>query len=236
MRRYLTISLVLTAALFLATPGVALEKMSVRALDDSRGEWNNATTVTLAYYNYCTGWIWIWGGWSPGDLTGECFDVCPNGGLISNMLRTRTAAPSGYGFTGTMSIMSADANCCPTGVVASQPWLPLDGWNLYTWNVPIPPKIIVMLQWAAPSGFTALSRLGSDHPAPGPTGPAACGMCYPTTRVVHSYYYGVAGATLCPGSVNNDGVCDIEWLIDLQLKCSIGVEENTWGSIKNIYR
>lgn len=229
-------ALLLAAMLALATSGFALEKTSERMLDDVRDEWDSASTFTVAYYNYCTGWIWIWGGWSPGELTGECFDVCPNGGLVSNWLRTRDAAPTGYGFTGTMSIRSADANCCPTGIVASQPWLPGDGWNLYSWNVPVPQRFIVMLQWAAPPGMTALTRLGADHPAPGPTGNAACGMCYPTTRVVHSYYYGFAGATLCPGSVINDGFCDIEWLIDVQMKCPVGVEESSWSQIKNIYR
>jgi len=238
MRKYLTTSLALAAVLLLATSGLALEKTSVQMLDDSHGnDWNAATTVTLAYYNFCQGWIWIWGGWSPGDLTGLCFENCQDGILSGSWLYTVTGAPSGYGFTGSVWVANADANCCVNGVLASQPWLPGSGWAFFTWSsIAVDPRFIIGQTWAAPTGFTALSRLASDHPAAGPTGVAACGVCYPTTRTTHSYYYGAAGATLCPGSVLNDGTCDIEWLNEAIVSCTISVEESTWGQIKALYQ
>jgi len=234
--RFPTASLASAAVLLLAASAPALEKTSVRMLDDA--DWNTGMSVTLAYYNFCQGWIWIWGGWSAGELTGVCFENCGSTLLQGGWLYTSTASCAGYGFTGTTYVTNAGVDCCPTGpVLADHPWLPGSGWNFFTWpNLAVGPRFIVMQQWAAPTGFTALSRIGSDHPAAGATGLAACGLCYPTTRVTHSFYYGFAGATLCPGSVMNDGTCDIEWLNEAVVSCEISVEEATWGEIKALYR
>ena len=74
--KFLTTSLALAAVLLMATSGLALERTPMQMIDDSRGnDWNAATTVTVAYYNFCQGWIWVWGGWSPGDQCGTAFDM-----------------------------------------------------------------------------------------------------------------------------------------------------------------
>jgi len=235
-----------TAALALlgGTSGLALEKASVPvSLHDERDNWSaGAETVTVAYYNTCQGWTWTWGGWSNHDQTGTCFGPFDGGGLLLyNWMQILYSSPSGWGFTGTISIAAADSQCCPTQALSSVPWVPVSGWSLFNWFVQVPERFIVMVEWGTPSGFTALSRLHSDHPAAGPTGEAACGICYPTTRVTHSFRYGRAGQTLCPGSRLNDGVCDVEWLIDIAMSpppagVEDGFEEGSWGKIKTLYR
>jgi len=231
----------LAVLLLWGTSGHALEKASVPVPGyDERDGWSaGAETLTVVYYNTCQGWAWAWGGWSDHDQTGTCFGPFDGGGvLLYNWMRLLYSCPAGWGFTGTISVTAADPQCCPTETLSSStPWLPTSGWNLYNWFCPVPERFIVLAEWGAPAGWTSLSRLYSDHPAPGPTGEAACGVCYPTTREVHSFYYGRPGQTLCPGAPRSDGVCDVEWLIDIAMTPNpIGLEQKTWGQLKALYR
>jgi hypothetical protein len=148
---------------------------------------------------------------------------------------TFSGVPSGYGFTGTIEV--TDGGC---GLVrASQPYLPpvTSGWSAAAWGgVSTTGRFSVNVIWGAPSGFANATGMASDHPFAGPTGLAACGTCFPTTRASNSRYYG-SGGTYCPsGTTLSDGVCDVEWRIDVNVTCFIGVEDESWGKIKNLYR
>jgi hypothetical protein len=148
----------------------------------------------------------------------------------------------GYGFTGIMYVHAADVAECPMGVpLASQPWLPYSGWNRLQWfQLEVPCTGFVLAADLGPSPNPPWPWrpivLGSDHPAAGPTGPQACGLCYPMSRVTHSYYYGTATSPLCPGMRLNDGVCDVELLWQATLQCPVGIEATSWGRIKSQYR
>jgi hypothetical protein len=239
MRKYFLTAFVLAASLAFATSGLALEKTAARMTDDTRpGDWNAGTTCSVAYYNTCTGWVWVWSGWGPNDVIGVCFDNCcaPAGGVLTaNWTYVWTAAPSGYGFTGTIAVSDADQNCCPTAADESQTFLPISGWNSYLWNSKFGGRFVVSVTHGPATGSPL--AYASTHPAAGPTGPAACGTCY-LPGVEHSFYYGTAASPLCPGSTLNDGsLCGAEWLWDAQLACQpISVEESSFGSIKNLYR
>ena len=239
MRKYFITAFVLAASLVFATSGLALEKTAARMTDDGRaGDWNAGTTCSVAYYNTCTGWVWVWSGWSPGDVIGVCFDNCclpSHGFVVSNWAFVWTAAPSGYGFTGTIAVSDADADCCPAGTLQATPFLPASGWNLYTWNAKISGSAFTVTVTHGPASGSPLSY-ATDHPAAGPTGPQSCGTCFPSTRPTNSFYYGTPAAPLCPGSGLDDGVCTSEFLWDAQLSCVVSVEEASWGSIKNLYR
>lgn len=243
MRKFFLSAFVLSAMLMLASSGFALEKASVRLTDDSRGDgWSSAATCNVIYYNFCTGWLWVWGGWSPNDRVGVCFDSCCPTGQQSTLNTFwevfRPGALTGYGFTGTIDVFNADANCCPTGApLASQPFLPLvSGWNSWLFGVNVPAKFIVA--WTNGPVPANPLRPATEHPAAGPTGPQACGYCYPNPHLTHAYYWGTPTSPLCPGATFNDGVCNSELYADCSLTCTIviGVEENSWGSIKNLYR
>ncbi|MGH2570073.1 MAG: hypothetical protein ACRDGR_02525, partial [bacterium] len=174
--------------------------------------WNAGSTCSISYFNTCTGWTWIWSGFGPGDKFGTCFDNCSSSGtLISSSVHVWTAAPSGYGFTGTITVSDADASCCPTTDLSSQTFLPVSGWNQYSWSVGVSDRFAISITHG-PAPGSPLSY-ASDHPLAGPTGPPACGACYPTSRVEHSFFWGTAGSPLCPGSTLNDGsLCGAEWL------------------------
>ena len=238
MRERFTTALVLAASLVFPTPGVALEKITARVTDDTRpDEWNAGTTCSVRYYNRCTGWVWIWSGWDPHDRIGVCFDNCcaPNGGIVaSSWTYVWTAVECGWGFTGTIAVSNADANGCPGTPLASQTFCPISGWNQHVWNVNAGSKFVVSVTHGSASGSPL--AYPSDHPAAGPTGPAACGFCYPTTRANHSYYYGTSDSPLCPGSSLNDGTCAAQWMWYALVSCTVSVEESSFGAIKNLYR
>jgi hypothetical protein len=237
MRKHFMTAFVLAASLGFATSGLALEKTAARLSDERPSDWSSGTTCSIRYYNTCTGWVWVWSGWGPNDVIGMCFDNCcvPGGGVLaSSWTYVWTAAPSGYGFTGTIAVSTANGNCCPASELASQTFLPISGWNQYVWNTAVGNSFVVSVTHGATSGNPL--AYASDHPAAGPTGPAACGACFPTTRTNHSYYYGTSGSPLCPGSSLNDGVCGAQWLWDASVSCTVSVEESSFGQIKNLYR
>jgi hypothetical protein len=244
MRKFFLTAFVLSAMLVFATSSFALEKTSIRATDDSRVDgWNASTTCAVWYYNFCTGWLWAWSGWGNGDILGVCYDTCCPPGFQTGLNITwhdiSPPTPAGYGFTGSMGVYAADANCCPTGApIAAQPWLPtLSRWNSLQWGcVQVPNRFVLAV--TMPGATNNPTRILTDHPAAGPTGPQACGFCYPNPRVNHTFYYGTAAAPYCPGTILTDGVCgaELEWEAWLCCMEPIGVEENSWGSIKNLYR
>ncbi len=240
MRKYFVTAFVLAAMLVFATSGLALEKTAVQMTDGrSNDGWaTGAITCSVTYANTCTGWLWVWSGWSATDNVGEVFEPCCSGQttLGATNLYVWTGSPSGYGFTGTISVSDADANGCAAGLLGSASLLPLSGSNVNVWNVAAGGSVVLNYQLGN-SAFPDPFVIPSDHPAAGPTGPQSCGFCYPSNRTIHSFYYGNATTSLCPGSSLNDGICDAEWLNwAATFSCTVSVEDNTWGAVKNLYR
>ena len=233
-------------ALSLVIPATsnALEKKSVRLPDDG-SEWRGgSTSCSIRYYNTCTGWVWVWSGWAPEDRVGVNFETCcpPGQGvdLTSTDVFWATGAPSGYGFTGTIDLWAADANGCPTGPsLGSQPMLPTSPWATADFSstpVGLPDSFVITYTFG-PGPLPDPSAIGSDHPAAGPTGPAACTTCYPNTRTIHSFVYGTVTTPMCPGSLLNDGLCDAELMWEANVNCiTTSVDATSWGQIKGLYR
>jgi hypothetical protein len=244
--RFLSVATLILLLAFAST-SVALEKR-VSLLDDSDHDtWSRGTTpCRVIYYNTCQGWIWVWGQWTPGDRFGTAFSACCPGGygfhqLLAATFYVGTGAPSGYGLTGTFDVWAADAQNCPTGPsLVSTPFLPASGWNQVDWsgnpiNVSGGDFVITYTMPIVAIGNPL--TFATDHPAVGPTGVAACGTCYPTTRVARSLYYGTVPSTYCPGATFYDGICDAELLLDCDLMCNTtAVQPTSWGQIKNLYQ
>lgn len=229
-----------TLAVLVSSPSSALEKTSVRITGQERPDsWNAGGSYTVRYYNNCTGWVWVWSGWSPGERMGVCFD--PPGAsewfVNTTWALTFSGVPSGYGFTGTISLL--DGCDCSAGPLATQAYAPpvTSGWNPTLWGgVLVPSPFLVSITWSAATGFTNSTGIASDHPFAGPTGPTACGTCFPSNRVSHSRYFGV-GTAYCPSGITlSDGLCDIEFMIEAALVFVDPVESRSWGGVKGLYR
>jgi hypothetical protein len=220
-----------------AAPSAALEKISRPALDPA-DDWSVSGTGTIRYYNNCTGWVWVWSGWSAGESMGVRYSIgsCPSY-LNVNWALTFSGVPAGYGFTGTIAVRGGTT--CAAPVLVSQAYLPpvTSGWNATAWGgLPVPSSFLLEITWNAPAGFTNSTGLASDHPFAGPTGPTACGTCFPSTRVSHSRYFGVGGAYCPSGTTLSDGLCDIEFMMDVNVKCADIVVDESWGRVKSLFR
>lgn len=162
-----------------------------------------------------------------------------------------TGAPPGYGYTGTLSVHYADAHGCPTQEIASQPWLPTTGSNVMSWKLFLPWGPLgwcLVFTNAAVEGSPVV--LYTDRPAAGPTGPQACGTCYPADRSLHSFLYGTASSPHCPGLVFFDGTCAAEliWATLGDRPCTTpdclmnpveagaSLQTSSWGRVKSLYR
>jgi hypothetical protein len=229
-------------ALTLSSPAGALEKTAAPMTDDFDAWRSGGTSVSclVDYYNTCNGWVWVWSGWLPNDQVGVCFtSCCPGLGadVDTSAVFFWTSAPTGYGYTGTIGVFEVDADHCPIApALASQALLPMTGWNFVDFgSVSVSSNFAVAFQFG-PGAGTPLT-IPTDHPLAGPTGPVACGSCYPSTRDSRTFYWGTVGTTqLCPGSVLNDGLCDAQFLWDASMHCVISVESSSWGTIKGLYR
>lgn len=139
--------------------------------------------------------------------------------LLSTSIRVFSSSPTGWGFTGSVGIQPVDENGCPTGSPMAQvPWLPEGPFDTHLWSVPISTDFAVVYTFSVlPSIRYSLSPVGTDHPSAGPTGPPACGLCYPVTRPNHSYQWGSVAAPNCPGIPFFDGLCDAQLRLDISL-------------------
>jgi len=222
----------------------ALEKYTVRADDSRIDSWSAGATCRVSYYNICTGWVWCWGGFPDKSRFGMVVDQCCPKGSTASILSTSfflcDEAHVGYGFTGTIAVHAVDANNCPIGApIAVQNYCPI-------WTGPTPFSVVSWGGVEVPQTFaivvtTALwynpATYGSDRPAAGPTGPQACGVCYPANRATRSFNYGTVSNPLCPGSTFNDSVCDANLFWDIDLVCgTVSVDPASWGQIKGLYR
>ncbi|GJM43899.1 MAG: hypothetical protein DHS20C21_07410 [Gemmatimonadota bacterium] len=240
MARASTFILIGPAVLLTVLPSTALQRREVpTTADRDLDNWKAGATCSVSYFNTCTGWIWAWSGWANEDVVGIAYDPCCDGAVLE---ATSTYVWSGaccvsWGFTGTIEVSTADSDGCPTTLLAQRSFFPASGLNVHTWNAPAVGPVALTITVAS-KYFANSMVLPSDHPAAGATGPAACGFCYPSDRETHSFYYGNNGTGRnCPGQPLFDGVCNAEWLDWSALfTCPVGIEDSSWGTIKNLYR
>jgi hypothetical protein len=220
-----------------ASSANALEKTLARFPEEDA--WSSTgASCSLAYFNICTGWVWVWSGWDSEERVGVVFDPCCSHAVLeAASVYVLYGAPPGYGFTGVINVQEADAEGCPVGPpLVGAFFLPTHGgWYELRTNLPVQGRFLVSVMCGA---LTAEVGFASDRPAAGPTGPAACGFCYPVDRPTHSATYGRLGSPLCPGLPLYDGVCNAELLWTASLRCdaAFALESRSWSSIKGLYK
>ena len=233
MRKFFVSAFVLVAILAFATSSFALQKSQAKFTGDERDNWAAQTTCTVHYYNICTGWVWVWSGFADGETPGTAYTSCCGAGTLTGSFQYfPTGAPPAYGFTGTANV-SALTGVSPTeclgAPIASIPYLPAGaGWEFIAWGAAVPARFAVWYSIADTQGLSTPVAMYTD-------GPSSCGLCFPTTRVPNSYNWGIGGV-LCPGALLFDGTCYVEWLASATISCPVAVEDDSWGSIKSLYR
>ncbi len=243
-RLRLIVLVALVAVFAAASVASALEKAPARWTgSESNDEWRGASTCSLAYYNLCAGWIWIYSGFGDGENFGTHFTSCCTSGEATNLLQLDlyfyTAAPASYGFTGSLEVYAADATPCPTGAaVMTQAHLPASGWNSFDYSggggVAVPSDFIVLYTVADGLGLGNPTGIAADNPTENAN--ALCDS--PGARTPHSYFWGTTLGPACPGSTMGDPnpSYDAEWLAAAVVECVVSVEESSWGEVKALYR
>ena len=132
----------------------ALEKYTVRADDSRIDSWSAGATCRVSYYNFCTGWVWCWGGFPDKSRFGMVVDQCCPKGSTASILSTSfflcDEAHVGYGFTGTIAVHAVDANNCPIGApIAVQNYCPI-------WTGPTPFSVVSWGGVEVPQTFAIL--------------------------------------------------------------------------------
>jgi hypothetical protein len=221
----------------LAAPVEALERRPGIMEGETGDEWNVGTTCTVQYFNICTGWIWCWES-SNGERVGTVFEGCDatreTNHLVSTSSYFCSAIPCGRGFTGSIAVYAADANDCPSGPpISKRPFCFSGGWHTTTWNLDVPFKFLVIHE-ADP--LITVDAPATDRPTAGPTGPAACGTCFPSDRTTRSFQFGTAASPLCPGEPFDDGICSAELLIMAAFTSTVHADDSSWGKIKTLFK
>lgn len=226
----------------LATAGSArsLERVEVRADRSSSDGWDAGSSCTITYANTCTAWLWVWTG-DEDDVMGVVFEpCCESGQLVSTQAYFWTGAPQGWGCTGTLTVSEVVDDCLGT-VYDSRPCLPGGGYGGWAetdvWADLPPGRVALTYTFGYVTHLEITPTIPSDHPAAGPTGPQACGLCYPSGRVGHFFSFGTATSPLCPGERMNDGVCDAEAMFwSAGFSCAVSITESSWSAVKGMYR
>jgi hypothetical protein len=177
--------------------------------------------------------------WEPDAQVGVCFDSPGDGAILTTSWHFELVGGvvPGYAFSATIDVYAADSDRCPVGAplasqVAYYDWY----WSQYVWNIPVPASFVLAVTWHEWPPVYENHYVRTDMPAPGPTGPPACGTCYPTTREAHSFVYHDGVEEHRPGLTFFDGVCDAELMWHAQFSVGVGVQELSWGRVKSLYR
>ncbi|MCA9751855.1 MAG: hypothetical protein KC591_06665 [Gemmatimonadetes bacterium] len=221
-----------------ASPLFALERARELALDlSAESPWVGSETCVVQYYNLCTGWFWFWES-QDGYRSGTVFEAChPGCEVVSATAYFIDHGQSGRGYTALIGLYAVDENDCPQEPpLASMAYIQQQGWNTFQFaGVPTPTRFALMATHAN-SVYGHEIGFISDHPAAGPTGPPACGTCFPADRVTHSYDWGSVNSPACPGERIADAMCPAEFVLNVQLSCASTVSESSWSRIRSMFR
>jgi hypothetical protein len=201
-----------------------------------------AGSCTLVYYNFCSGWIWLWSGWTAGDQVGVNFDMPADCGKLAGetccltdfFWYWRYTAP-GYGFTVTYGLYNTDANGCLTTGVGGPTLDPIERWN-YTLGFGCATSDVVALTATWDNG--TLPYAATDNNASNLNAGPACNLDPGTPGAGTSLQYVVAGTTVyCPPAAFADGVGYTDLAMQAYFTCDVtATEDASWGEIKSLFQ
>lgn len=249
MRKHFLIALVLVAMSVFATSAFALEK-TVAPMQDLGDNWNATNTVTLQYYNGCTGYVWLFSGWNTAGETASIRTFGHGTGctLSETWVAVYNALPQGYGYTGTATLI--DGTACSDPVIASQPFSPATGtaFNIIPWaaavNDPFSVMITMQSPVGAPANSSALATLINNQVAASVDPCTPADICKSQGNPAHSFYHGIGSpsggcaddaGTVTTTALGLPGCYPEEWQSLTFLKCPVSVEQESWGKIKTLY-
>jgi hypothetical protein len=248
MRRVLLAAAVGITVLAMAGSGMALERTKTLAqvgdVDRDAAPWGSVDFCTLSYYNYCSGWVYVWSGWSPSDVIGIEIHTAECG---PKALECRTLAAAWiymvdsyptYGFT-------AAGGCARWGdqpghlgevTYLEDPHEWYTGWNLVDMaNCHIGEDGYTIVHWVNAGPMATYTDARPLNCNPGDGSPP-CMTCPQPWR---SWYFGTldyqfSGSPFYAGYYFPTGN-DLFWDIIVSCIGPTAVQPSSWGNIKAIY-
>ncbi len=195
---------------------------------------------SITYYNLCSGWLWIFSGWVPGDMAGVVFDLPGDCGKLPEEECSNThfwwywryTFPA-RGYSLSYDLYEVDAQMCLTTSVGSIAYQdPVERWNYYDGLGTVSSdNVALVAKW---NGGT-LPYMLTEHNTYNTAAPVACPGFVPD--VGRSYIWGNVNSVYCPPyHIAHDNYVDV--LMDAGFDCEevIGTEEASWGGIKSLFR
>lgn len=186
----------------------------------------------LRYYNLCSGYLWIYSNFLPGEGAGVRFSgpcISGDGRVERAITYWRNVAP-GYGYTVDILLdADSDGDDCPNYNLARQ--LDLDPalrWNCFEPQRCIPDQVPALVLRAESDGGVT--------PGWATDGPRSA-ECDPIGSE-NSFYYGFGGDACVPWRIAAPtGRADnfLFWLI-VDSGCATATEPRSWGAVKGLFR
>ncbi len=203
-------------------------------------------TCTIVYYNFCSGWIWLWSDWNAGDQVGVTFDLptdCSWGNNIyyfcniGSFWYWRYTAP-GYGFTITYDLYETDASGCLSGSShGSSTMDPVERWN-FTGGLGCAYDVVPAVTATWDQG--TLPYAATDNNASNLNAGPACISDPGTPGTGTSLQYAAAGSTVyCPPIAFADGVGYVDLIMASFFSCACypdATKDASWGEIKSLFQ
>jgi len=201
------------------------------------GESLRLDACSVAYYNTCSGWVYLWA-WSCADEAGVVFDLpsecgktpgapCTNEGFWWYWRYTHP----GYTYTVSYRLYPVDSSYCkagpPIGSLNRQD--PIERWNYYAGLGTTESDLVALtavMDWGGrPYLITDNSSKNQEI------------GCAPIPTVAYSMYYGEEGFPYCPPQTFGDQLGPVNILMDATFSCEeTSIEPASWGAIKTLFR
>jgi len=201
------------------------------------GESLRLDACSVAYYNTCSGWVYLWA-WSCADEAGVVFDLpsecgktpgapCTNEGFWWYWRYTHP----GYTYTVSYRLYPVDSSYCkagpPIGSLNRQD--PIERWNYYAGLGTTKSDLVALtavMDWGGRPYL--ITDNNSKNQEIG---------CAPIPTVAYSMYYGEEGFPYCPPQTFGDQLGPVNILMDATFSCEeTSIEPASWGAIKTLFR
>ncbi len=201
-----------------------------------------AGSCSIIYYNFCSQWIHIIGGFADEEEAGVIFDLVNDCGKLQgeHCVNTRSfwywrfTVPT-RAFNVSYKLFEVDANGCkvgpPLGTLANQD--PAERWNLLPGLGSTTGDRVVLI--GSPDNGT-LPRFATDNNEANAVGGPNCAGIGP--GIGSSVFYGGPLTTLyCPPLEFTDDLGPTNLIVDAKFVCASSATENSsWGDVKSLFR
>ncbi|NNE08572.1 MAG: hypothetical protein HKN20_08420 [Gemmatimonadetes bacterium] len=199
-----------------------------------------SNACTIVYYNFCSGWIWLYSGFAQGDEAAVVYDLaadcsggpcCHTGGFWY----WRYTTP-GYGFTVSYDLYDVDCNTyCRVGAslgsLAGQD--PVERWNFVPGLGCATSDCVAVVATFDKGTLPYIATDNNESNAVG--GPACAGV---GVGLGSSVFYGNPGATAyCPPQAFADALGPVDIAAVAFFDCQkTATEDASWSDVKGLFR